>query len=343
MKKIDHSARPDFLGLDGQALRLFLAVIEEGSVTAAATRLGLTQSAVSHNLQKLRRILHDPLFVKSGRGIVATAHAQALAEPARRLLDQMKDFARGAIFDPAAADLSLTIAANDFQRDLLLPRLFRSLEAAMRRIALRAIPSALPNAEMLRENRCDLLITPYPPSATDILQKRLLTDRYVCYYDPKMRAAPRSLAEYRAARHVTVVYPDNERLQFDRQLEAGGILRDVAVSVPSFSGVPAFLRGSAMLATMPSLLQAHAMQGFAVAPLPFEAPLRRQGELPMYMAWHQRYQRDPAHAWLRGLVEKAAADARRETGGQSDAAGSAERQPGGKAVARQQRPQRSQP
>jgi len=76
MKEIDH------LALDGHALELFLAVLEEGSVTAAATRLGLTQSAVSHALNKLRRIAGDPLFAKSGRGIVATAHAQALAKGA---------------------------------------------------------------------------------------------------------------------------------------------------------------------------------------------------------------------------------------------------------------------
>ena len=88
MKEIDH------LALDGHALELFLAVLEEGSVTAAATRLGLTQSAVSHALNKLRRIAGDPLFVKSGRGIVATAHAQALAAKARTLIDEMRKLCR---------------------------------------------------------------------------------------------------------------------------------------------------------------------------------------------------------------------------------------------------------
>src|SRR5205814_5676528 len=87
MNKIDH------LALDGHALELFLAVLEEGSVTAAATRLGLTQSAVSHALNKLRRIVGDPLFAKSGRGIVATAHALTLAAKARALIDEMRSFA----------------------------------------------------------------------------------------------------------------------------------------------------------------------------------------------------------------------------------------------------------
>jgi len=301
MNEIDH------LEIDGHALRLFLAVLEEGSVTAAATRLGLTQSAVSHNLQKLRRILHDPLFVKSGRGIIATGHAHALAERARQLLDDMRVFASGAQFDPATADLALTVAANDFQRDLLLPTLFRLLETETHSISLRAIPSQVPTAEMLRDNHCDLLITPLPPAATDVLQKRLLVDRYVCYYDAAMRRPPTTAEEYLAARHVTVVYSDNERLQFDKQLSAAGFQRQVAVSVPNFSGVPAFLRGSLMLASMPSLLQGHLMRDFASVAVPLDAVLDRGfGDLPMYMAWHRRMQQDPAHVWLRGMVEQAA-------------------------------------
>ncbi|HLG83220.1 MAG TPA: LysR family transcriptional regulator [Bradyrhizobium sp.] len=298
MKEIDH------LALDGHALALFLAVLEEGSVTAAATRLGLTQSAVSHGLQKLRRIVGDPLFAKSGRGIIATAHAQALAAKARSLIDEMRQFAGGATFDPATARLSLTVAANDFQRDLLLPAFYRRVAAKVKSLNLRVIPSQSPTPAMLRENRCDLLVTPLPPSGIDIVQKRLLQDHYVCYYDPRLRAAPSTHAQYLAARHITVVYTDNERLDFDRRLEASGIGRDIAISVPSFSGVPAFLRGSDMLASMPSLLAPDLVRGFASARIPLPSRAGALAKLPMFMVWHQRYQKDPAHLWLRGQLEQ---------------------------------------
>ena len=293
MKEIDH------LELDGRALALFLAVLEEGSVTAAATRLGLTQSAVSHGLKKLRRIVGDPLFAKSGRGIIATAHAQALAARAHALIDEMRAFAGGASFDPARAQLSLTIAANDFQRDLLLPRFFRRVALKVRKLNLRIVPSQSPSASMLRENRCDLLITPLPPSGIDIVQKLLLQDHYVCYYDAEARSAPATQADYLAARHVTVVYPDNERLNFDRRLESSGAHRDVAISVPGFSGVPVFLRGSDMLASMPSLLSKSLMRGFASTRIPLPSRAGALIKLPMFMVWHQRYQKDPAHLWLR--------------------------------------------
>lgn len=299
MKKIDH------LALDGHALALFLAVLEEGSVTSAATRLGLTQSAVSHGLNKLRRIVGDPLFAKSGRGIVATAHAQALAAKARALIDEMRSFAGGMTFEPASAQVSLTIAANDFQRDLLLPRFYRLVSAQVRSLDLRVIPSQSPSPAMLRENRCDLLITPLPPSGIDIVQKRLLRDHYVCFYDAKAREAPARRADYLSARHITVVYTDNERLDFDRRLGASGFHRDIAISVPSFSGVPAFLRGSEMLASMPSLLATGLMRDFAQVRIPLTPRANTLAELPMFMVWHQRYQQDPAHRWIRNQLEVA--------------------------------------
>src|SRR5574343_1917091 len=91
----------DHLDLDGHALTLLLAVQEEGSITRAAHRLGVTQSAVSHGLDKLRAIVGDPLFVRSGRGIVATARADGLAQQARELLEAMRRFVTAGGFEPA--------------------------------------------------------------------------------------------------------------------------------------------------------------------------------------------------------------------------------------------------
>ncbi|MCZ7642077.1 MAG: LysR substrate-binding domain-containing protein [Pseudorhodoplanes sp.] len=157
---------------------------------------------------------------------------------------------------------------------------------------------------MLREGRCDLLISPRPPSGTDIFQKLLFEDRYVCFYDPAVRTAPRIAKSYLAARHITVIYPDNERLEFDRRLAANDISRDISISVPNFYGIPAFLRGSDMLASMPSLLRRWLMKEFAMVPIPLKGEYPPSlTVLPMYMAWHQRFQGDPAHVWLRNLLE----------------------------------------
>jgi DNA-binding transcriptional LysR family regulator len=288
----------DHLDLDGHLLQLLLAVIEEGSITRAAQRLGVTQSAVSHLLDKLRAIVGDPLFVKSGRGIVPTAHAQALATRARTLLDELRGFSNAAAFDPAKLSTLVTIAANDLQRDLLLPTLLRYARAQAPGFALRVIPSAVPTVEMLRDEHCQLVITPRPPEGTDILQKRLFEDTYRVFYDATQRDPPRTETEYLAAEHVTVLYEPRRQLDIDEVLAERGIRRRFVAQVPGFAGIGPFLRGSPLVATLPSLVRAHMLRGFDVAPAPIDCP-----PMPMYMVWHLRHHADPMHRWLRQQLE----------------------------------------
>lgn len=288
MNKIDH------LDLDGHALRLLLTVHEEGSITRAAQRLGLTQSAVSHGLDRLRAIVGDPLFVKSGRGIVATDQAGQLARRARTLLEDLRAFSLAAGFEPARLATQFTVAANDLQRDLLLPAWLRRLRAEAPQVSLRVIPSGAPGAELLREGECDLVITPRPPVAGDILQKRLFADRYAVFYDPACRAAPASRAAYLAAEHVTVLYEPRRALDVDRWLADQGVARRFVATVPGLAALAALLRGGDWVATAPSLMGRGALQGLAQVPVPLKTP-----EMPMYAVWHQRHQNDPVHRWLR--------------------------------------------
>ena len=291
------------LEIDGRMLRTFLAVLETGSVTAAADRLGVTQSAVSHALERLREVLGDPLFVKSGRGIAATTRAEALAAPVRQLLADLERLGRPGRFDPEDTELVLTLAANDFQRDLLLPALQRRLAGRLKSLRMIVIPSRAPTAQMLRAGHCDLIITPRPPESSDLLQKRLFTDRYVCFFDPRQRDAPATLEEYLAARHVTVAYEDGRRLEFDELLEERGLRRAVGVAVPNFSGIAAFLDGTPMLTSVPSLMCRGPLGALASAPLPLDAP-----ELSMYLVWHRRRHEDPVHAWVRAQLEEVAVE-----------------------------------
>nr|WP_310374545.1 LysR family transcriptional regulator [Rhodoferax ferrireducens] len=293
----------DYSHLDGQLLQLLLAVLEEGSVTRAAQRLGVTQSAVSHLLDKLRGITGDPLFVKSGRGIVPTARAEALAQPARLLLEDMQRLATPEQFDPASLQACFTIAANDMQRDLLLPALLRRLRLQAPLVRLHTIPSGVPSAEMLRDGSCQLVLSPRPPDATDIVQKRLFETPYRVFYDARVRAAPDTLADYLASEHVSVLYHPRRMLDIDQWLQAQGVLRRMAATVPGFAGIAAFLQGSPWLASVPGLLGQGMLQGFASCALPLPCP-----SLPMYMLWHLRHQHDPVQRWLRQSLEATAAE-----------------------------------
>ena len=290
----------DGLDLDGHLLQMLVAVHDEGSITRAAERLGLTQSAVSHGLDRLRLLVGDPLFVKSGRGIVATAQAGPLAERARRLIEELRAFPTAAGFDPARLHRCITIAANDLQRDLLLPAWLRRVRSRAPGVTLRVIPSGAPEPALLRDEGCHLLVTPRPPEGSDIVQKRLFEDRYGVFFDPAFRTAPASEADYLAADHATVLYEPRRELEIDRWLAARGVARRIVASVPGFAGIAALLQGGPWLATLPTLLGRGVLRGLAVAPVPTPP-------MPMYLVWHRRHQADPAHQWLRAELEAVAA------------------------------------
>ncbi len=297
------------LDLNGRLLQLLVVVMEEGSITKAAERLGVTQSAVSHLLDKLRGLLDDPLFVKSGRGIVATDRAERLAREARVLLEEMRRFARVEEFDPARLQTRFTIAANDLQRDLLLPRLFERLHAQAPGFSLRVINSGVPSVEMLRDEHCQLVISPRPPEAGDILQKRLFAAPYRVFYDPSRRSAPASLEEYRAADHITVTYDPPRQLDIDQLLASRGIERRFLVQVPGIAAIAPFLRNSRLLATLPGLLGGYMLRGFESCPVPVDCP-----PMPMYMIWHMRYRHDPVHSWVRETLEAVVSEALAQEG-----------------------------
>lgn len=291
----------DYLSLDGRALRTFLTVLEERSVSAAAQRLDITQSAVSHTLNRLRLALGDPLFVRAGRGIRPTDRALALKAPVRRLLDQMQSLSEPTTFEPAGATMNLTVAANDFQRDLLFPEVLKKIRLFGTDLRLRFVPSGVPDASVLREARCDVLVTPFPPEGDDVFHVRLFDDSVVCFFDQSMRDAPRSLQEFFEADRVIVRFDDaSSSLKALSDLDVSQLPAPV-VSVPNFGALRAFLIGTTFLATELSLMSLGPLAGLQCAPPPFKT--RR---LTMYLVWHKRSHTDPAHKWLRQQIRSVA-------------------------------------
>lgn len=291
----------DYLCLDGHSLKTFLVVLEEQSMSRAALRLEVTQSAVSHTINRLRDVLGDPLFVRSGRGIRPTERAGTLAEPIRRLLDDMKKLTAERIFDPQVDVRQFTIAANDFQRALLFPELLRSQRDEGIDLRLRFIASGIPDALLLREGRCDLLVTPFPPEGPDIFNVRLFSDRMVCYFDEAMRSPPTTLEAFTTAPHVEARFADNRTsLQALSYLPASQ-LPSPHISVPNFASLKAFIQGTLFVTAALSLMGEGPLKGLSQAPLPFESE-----KMVMYLVWHRRDHADPANRWLRERIREVA-------------------------------------
>lgn len=292
MRKVDH------LSLDGHLLQMLVTVYAERSITRAAQRLGVTQSAVSHLMDRLREITGDALFVKSGRGIAPTPRAVQLVAQAEDILRSMQRLTQADDIDLARVERRLTIAANELQRDLLLPTVFARLREHSPMLSLRVIPSGVPTLDMLRDGHCDLIISPRPPDGSDIVQKRLFDDRYQVFYDSTVRRAPTDRAEYEAAEHLSVMHEPQRRIDIDDWLSQQGVRRRIVVEVPGFSGIATFLRGTACLATLPGRLCEVQLAGFARAEVPLDCPT-----MPMYLIWHRRDQEDPLLRWVRQVIE----------------------------------------
>ena len=295
MKKIDYSS------LDGRSLRTFLTVLEEVSVSAAAERLGTTQSAVSHTLDKLRIVLGDPLFVRSGRGIMPTERARALQIPIQSVLDELKALTDKRVFDPTIGAMEFAIAANDFQRELLFPPIMRNMQRVGIDCHFQFLPAGVPAASLLREARCQLIVSPFPPKGDDIFRYDLFTDNLACFYDGEMREPPASRDEFMNSDYIEVRFPDYSSSLVALSSVDISKLKKPKITVPNFGDISAFLKGTRLISTDLALMRLGPLLGFDYVPLPFA-----NDELTMQMVWHRRDHTDPAHQWLRHQIMEVA-------------------------------------
>lgn len=296
----------DYLDLNGRMLRLFLVVLEEGSVSKAADRLGIGQSGVSHMLDKLREITGDPLFVRAGRGIIATQRAEQLAEQIRPLIDSLQQLSAPPHFDPATHQGEVSIGAADMQREFLIPPLAKILRQQAPQLDLKIIDSGVFSSDLLRKGHVDLLISPAPPDGTEFIQQKLFEDEWVCFYDPST-APPLTLDQYLSRPHAKVVFKENDKSLIDEILERKGKTRRTALKVGNFSALHRLMIDTDLIISMPRLIEKTFMSSFAVCKLPFKIP-----PLGFYMAWHVRNSQSPFHQWLRGKIRDIAHTSKRQ-------------------------------
>ena len=290
----------DYLDLSGRILHQFVVVLEENSVTRAASRLNVSQSAISHSMDRLRKITGDALFVRAGQGITPTKRAIALGEQIRPILVSFQHLAAAPIFVPAKLSGTIVIGTSDMSRELLVPPLARILRRQAPDVDLQIIDSSANAAEMLRKDKCQIIITPGAPEGTEFIQKKIFEDPWVCFRDPST-SPPKTMKQYLARDHVKVVFGENDKTMVDEKLDKLGYQRKTKLRVSSFSALSSLMRGTELIITLPSLARKNMMQGFEYSPIPFEfAPLTFK------LVWHLRNNQSPTHQWLRAQLTQIA-------------------------------------
>lgn len=316
----DRPALSGTSGLQLYQLRTLDALYAERSVTAAAARLFITPSAVSHSLRKLRDALGDELFYRGPRGMEPTARVHDLIPHIREAMGILDHALRSRPFDPAASDRRFRISCLLSLRMGLAPLLAAAVEQANSAISfdLRQIDDAFEAA--LDADEIDLAIATVdhamPGLNTMLLREEEMV--FVVRQDHPRGSGPLSIAElavwhlvdiratnfYRATIGNRLVNETMEHSQLIRALAEQGLVPRVGMIVPDTQSALEVVRQTDMIALCPRrFTEAHG--GAAIRLL--EPPYKTAAS-PMRLLWSVRRDRDEGLAWLRGIVARAVGD-----------------------------------
>ncbi|MEU9148472.1 LysR family transcriptional regulator [Streptomyces sp. NPDC048349] len=285
--------------LDLNLLTALDALLEEGSVAGAAARLHVTSPAMSRTLGRIRKATGDQILVRTGRSMVPTTRAlamraevHALVQQAHQLLSAQQEL------DLAALDRVFTVRWHD----ALTAACGTALTTAVHRQApgVRLRLSAEPGTDdaELRRGEIDLESSSRRPTLPDIRHRLVGRDRLVVAVRPghPLTESPMSLESYAAAEHLTVSRRGSLRDPIDDALTARGLERRVVAAGPTAAFALQLALSTDLVVALPDAVTRTARDQLGLVTLPLPLPLP---DVPLYLLWHQRYDDDRAHTWLR--------------------------------------------
>lgn len=284
------------------------ALLAEGSVTGAAKRLGLSTSAMSRTLTRLRSAMGDPLLVRAGQGLVPTPRATELRDHVHALSRDVLAVLRPQIgdLDIASLERTFTIRASEgFVALFSAPLAAAAIEAAPR-IRLRFAPKPDKDARLLREGLIDLEIGVLGMSAPEVRTQFLFRDAFVgvARVGHPLLAAAVTAERYAGCNHVVASRKEDFTGPVDDALADLGLKRAVLVVVPGYPDAMRIARHSDLVALVPRSCLGSSLAGDAAPGLEsFDLPVRTP-EIMISAMWHPRMDADPAHRWLRETVMK---------------------------------------
>ncbi|MAY70078.1 MAG: LysR family transcriptional regulator [Halomonas sp.] len=296
------------LNYDLNLLRTFHALYLEQNVTRAGERLHLSQPSVSAALGRLRELFNDPLFIRDRQRMRPTEKAEHLfptIEAALTDLDGLINSERE--FSPATEQRHFEIAANDYFEVMILPVLAEALRQQAPGITLqvRRLSQDMSEAGVM-SGTTDLAFGRQVDPPENLVVREVIREGIECLVGEGHPLLERLEDDGRMARadfehyaHVLVQPHTRLKSGIFKQLKDQGLRRDVALAVTYFMAVPALLERSLLIASLPAGLCRHFRRQFAVTPVP---PPVRFDPFPFHLSWHRRYQKDPAHRWLREQI-----------------------------------------
>jgi DNA-binding transcriptional LysR family regulator len=294
---------PSLSSIDLNLLVVLRALLRERHVTRAASSVGLSQSATSHALARLRELCDDPLLVRHGRGLELTPRAQRLLPSLERgLLDLQRVVTTEPVFDPKTARRLFTIGMADYAQAVLLAPLLRELQRQAPNIDLSVV--TFPKLEeMLDAGSIDAALLLKGALEASFSTRALFDDGFVCMVrkgHPNANAKL-TLETYLSMRHVLVAPSGSPGSFVDTELARRGLERRIALRVSSFLVAPIVVSETDFISTAPERLARRMARRFSLHLL---TPPLRLPSFGLCLAWHPRFDDDPAHRWLREFVAR---------------------------------------
>lgn len=283
-------------------LRIMEALLKDGNLGRVADQMGLTQQAISANLATLREVFGDPLFVRTGRGVMPTALAQELSVEISDVLGALERLVERAPFAPAQVVAAVNISAADYAHCVAVAPRLQAIraQAPHLKLILSEIEVDAVVANKMGAGVIDIAVT-IPAYVPDYFPRKVLfQEHYVCVaaHGSPLAGHSVSLSTLEQQPQV-IVSPARANLigSADIWFEQLGVKRNIILSVPHFLMVPEMVEATGAVAFLPSRL----------LPNPRLVSLRLEGDVTppgfdLIAAWHPRSASNPLVKWLVGML-----------------------------------------
>ncbi len=287
-------------------LLVFLdALLRERSVTKAAQAMDMSQPAMSNALRRLRKLLGDPVLVRTARGMQPTARAEKLARPVRNALAQMEAaIAPNRAFEPDTAERLFTILITDYAASVLLPRVVGVLEREAPNIALNILSAGSDAIDQIERGEADFLVNRFGKLPANFHQQQLWSDRLACLIrkdHPALVAndGQLTLESFLAQKHILITQTGIGLSRVDDALADRGLSRQISVLTRHYQLPRELVANSNMIVALPARIARYQARhlGLAVLDPPVDLPAFQIG-----IAWGALDHPDVAHRWLRERI-----------------------------------------
>lgn len=288
--------------IDLNLLLVFDCIYRERNLTLAGEKLGRTQSAISHSLERLRSIFNDPLFIRTPKQMRPTARTEELIEPIQNALESIHNaLAPSEKFIPEQLEKTFKISMSDYCEMVILPDLMEFISENAPGVKIEILsPATIDPQEGLESGVFDLVIG-NKDLETGIFQQKLFEDRFVCMVkkDHETIENKIDLADYLRFSHIIFSPRGKSDRLVEGELRSQGLKRNIALRVPDIMVIPGVLKKTSFIVTLPlKLAESFDTNQLKILSPPLELPV-----LPIMQYWHEALHNDPAHGWFRKVIQ----------------------------------------